>query len=70
MYIYVYLFFSITIKYLIVFILTQYNVYGGQWNGCNVYENYLVAEILVDVRISFNCLVGLIYEEIQFDGLV
>ena len=42
--------------------------YGGQWNGCNIYENYLVAEILVDVRVSFNSLVDLICEHIQLDG--
>ena len=41
--------------------------YGGKWNECNVYENYSVAKILVDVRISFNCLVGLIYKEIELD---
>ena len=44
--------------------------YGGQWNGYNVYENSSVVGILVDVQINFNCLVGLIYEEIQLDGLV
>ena len=44
--------------------------YGGQWNGCNVYENYSVAGFFVDVWISFNCLVDIIYEEIQLDGLV
>ena len=42
--------------------------YGGQWNRCNIYENYLVAEILVDVRVSFNSLVDLICEQIQLDG--
>lgn len=75
MYIYVYLFLSITIKYLIFFFFLQIIMsfpivvfYGGQWNGCNIYENYLVAEILVDVRVSFNSLVDLICEQIQLDG--
>lgn len=77
MYIYVYLFLSITIKYLILFYLFFLQIimsfpivvfYGGQWNGCNIYENYLVAEILVDVRVSFNSLVDLICEQIQLDG--
>ena len=44
--------------------------YRGQWNEYNVYENYSLAEILVDVQIDFNSIVGLIYEEIQLDELV
>ena len=44
--------------------------YECQWNGRNVYENYSIAKILVDVRIKFNSLIGLIYEKIQLDGLV
>ena len=35
-----------------------------------VYENNLVGWILVTVQISFNCLVGLICEEIELDELV
>lgn len=74
MYIYVYLFLSIPIKYLFFFflqIIMSFPIvvfYGGQWNGCNIYESYLVAEILVDVRVSFNSLVDLICEQIQLDG--
>ena len=44
--------------------------YGGQQNGYNIYENYLVTEILVDVQVSFNSLVGLICEHIQLDESV
>ncbi|TYK14840.1 protein FAR1-RELATED SEQUENCE 4-like [Cucumis melo var. makuwa] len=44
--------------------------YGGQWNGCNVYENYSVSGILVDMRVNFNSLVSLICEQLELDESV
>ena len=44
--------------------------YEGEWNGYNVYDNYKVGGILVDGQIDLNVFVGLIYEEIQREGLV
>ncbi|TYK29120.1 hypothetical protein E5676_scaffold120G002610 [Cucumis melo var. makuwa] len=44
--------------------------YEGQWNGCNVYENYSVSGILVDMRVSFNSLVSLIREQLELDESV
>ena len=44
--------------------------YGGQWNGCNVYENYSVSGILVDMRVSFNSLVTLTCEQLELDKSV
>ncbi|KAA0062381.1 protein FAR1-RELATED SEQUENCE 4-like [Cucumis melo var. makuwa] len=39
--------------------------YGGQWNGCNVYENYSVSANLVDMRVNFNSLVALTCEQLE-----
>ncbi|KAA0051464.1 MuDR family transposase [Cucumis melo var. makuwa] len=39
-------------------------------NGCNVYENYSVSGILVDMRVSFNSLASLIREQLELDESV
>ncbi|KAA0050468.1 protein FAR1-RELATED SEQUENCE 4-like [Cucumis melo var. makuwa] len=44
--------------------------YGGQWNDCNVYENYLVFRILIDMRVSLYSLVALTCEQIELDESV
>ena len=54
----------------IYFFLLLYFFYGGQWNDCNVYENYSVAGILVNVWVSFNSLDALICEHIKLNELV
>ncbi|KAA0048307.1 hypothetical protein E5676_scaffold25G00140 [Cucumis melo var. makuwa] len=44
--------------------------YEGQWNDCNVYENYSVSGILVDMRVNFNSLVSLICEQLELDKVL